>query len=94
MDQKDYELDFFKNNGFKRRQCKSCGKFFWSLGSSDVCGEAPCVEYTFIGKPLFKERMSVHEMRESFLSFLESKGHKRIARYPITARWRDDVFFT
>ena len=94
MDQKDYELEFFKSNGFQRRQCKSCGKFFWTLGENDSCGEAPCVEYNFIGKPLFKEKLSVHEMRESFLSFLEKNGHTRISRYPITARWRDDVFFT
>ena len=33
-------------------------------------------------------------MRESFLSFLEKRGHKRINRYPVVARWRDDVFFT
>ncbi|MFY9605295.1 MAG: alanine--tRNA ligase [Thermoplasmata archaeon] len=94
MDPKDYELDFFKNNGFQRKQCKSCGKFFWTLGDADLCGEAPCVEYTFVGKPLLKEKQSVHEMRESFLSFLERNGHTRVSRYPITARWRDDVFFT
>lgn len=94
MDPQDYDLEFFRSNGFQRRQCRSCGKFFWTLGDGDVCGEAPCVEYTFIGRPLFKEKLSVHEMRESFLSFLERNGHTRIARYPITARWRDDVFFT
>ncbi|MBU0684775.1 MAG: alanine--tRNA ligase [Thermoplasmatota archaeon] len=94
MDSKDYELEFFKSNGFQRRQCKSCGKFFWTLGENDTCGEAPCVEYTFIGKPLLKEKQNVHEMRESFLSFLEKNGHTRVSRYPITARWRDDVFFT
>ncbi len=94
MEPKDYELEFFKSNGFQRKQCKKCGKFYWTLGDSETCGEAPCVEYTFIGKPLFKEKLSVHEMRESFLSFLEKEGHTRIGRYPITARWRDDVFFT
>ncbi|MDQ1372444.1 MAG: alanyl-tRNA synthetase [Candidatus Thermoplasmatota archaeon] len=94
MDPKDYELEFFKSNGFQRKQCKSCGKFFWTLGDGETCGEAPCVEYTFIGKPLFKEKLTVHEMRESFLSFLEREGHTRVSRYPITARWRDDVFFT
>jgi len=94
MDTKDYELEFFKTNGFQRRQCKSCGKYYWTLGDNDTCGEAPCVEYTFIGKPLLKEKQNVHEMRESFLSFLERNGHTRISRYPITARWRDDVFFT
>lgn len=94
MDQGDYELEFFKRNGFQRRQCRTCGKHFWTLGDGDLCGEAPCVEYTFIGRPLFKEKKSVHDMREDFLAFLEREGHTRIARYPITARWRDDVFFT
>ena len=94
MEPKDYELEFFKNNGFARRQCSACGKYFWTLGENDKCGEAPCVEYSFIGRPLFKDRQSIHEMRESFLSFLERQGHERVARYPITARWRDDVFFT
>src|SRR5437667_1956550 len=32
-------------------------------------------------------------MREDFLSFLEQNGHARVKRYPIVARWRDDVFF-
>lgn len=94
MEPKDYELEFFRTNGFERRQCKICGKHFWTLADTDVCGEAPCIEYTFIGKPVLKERLSVHEMRESFLSFLEKEGHTRVSRYPITARWRDDVFFT
>ncbi|HUU07350.1 MAG TPA: alanine--tRNA ligase-related protein, partial [Thermoplasmata archaeon] len=94
MEPMDYELEFFTGNGFQRKQCKGCGRFFWTLGNRDSCGEAPCVEYTFIGNPLFKEKMNVHEMRESFLSFLEREGHTRVARYPITARWRDDVFFT
>jgi len=94
MDPKDYELEFFKANGFQRRLCSKCGKHFWTLGEPDTCGEAPCVEYSFIGKPLLKEKLSLHEMRESFLSFLERNGHTRVSRYPITARWRDDVFFT
>ena len=94
MEPKDYELEFFKGNGFQRRQCSRCGRHFWTLGDSDTCGESPCVEYSFIGNPPFKEKLSVHEMRESYLSFLEKEGHERIARYPITARWRDDVFFT
>ena len=94
MDEKEFELQFFKSNGFRRCQCKTCKRHFWSLGEHDTCGESPCIEYTFIGNPVFKQKISLHEMRESFLSFLEKKGHTRINRYPITARWRDDVFFT
>jgi alanyl-tRNA synthetase len=33
-------------------------------------------------------------MRSTYLSFFEKYGHTRINRYPIVARWRDDVFFT
>src|SRR3989475_180328 len=32
-------------------------------------------------------------MREDFLWFLEQNGNTRVKRYPIVARWRDDVFF-
>lgn len=33
-------------------------------------------------------------MREAFLSFLERNGHTRVKRYPVVARWRDDIFLT
>ena len=33
-------------------------------------------------------------MREEYLSFFEERGHGRVRRYPIVARWRNDVFFT
>jgi len=94
MDEKELALEFFLSNGFHRNKCRVCGRHFWSLGEHDTCGESPCVEYSFIGNPIFKEKESLREMRESFLSFLEKNGHTRIGRYPITARWRDDVFFT
>src|SRR6266566_1569614 len=42
---------------------------------------------------LFKKKLTYRAMREDFLSFLEQNGHTRVKRYPIVARWRDDVFF-
>jgi len=93
MDSREYDLEYFRNNGFRRKQCKSCRKMFWTLGDGEFCGEPPCVDYTFLGKSPMKKRLSVREMREEFLSFTESRGHKRINRYPIMARWRTDVFF-
>ena len=33
-------------------------------------------------------------MREAFLSFHERNGHARIDRYPVVARWRDDIYLT
>jgi len=93
-DPKEFELKFFIDNHFIRKQCPKCGRHFWSLGDWDCCGEPPCMEYTFIGNSPCARPFSLHEMRELFLSFFESEGHKRVTRYPIVARWRDDVFFT
>ena len=94
MAEGDYDLDFFKAEGFIRQQCKGCGEFFWARAEREFCGESPCIEYSFIGSPPTSKAMDVHQTREAFLSFLEKEGHTRVNRYPITARWRDDVFFT
>jgi len=94
MDPSEYQLKYFTDNGFIRKKCPRCGRHFWSMGSWDTCGEPPCEEYTFIGASPMKESLALHEMREVYLSFFESHGHKRVRRYPIVARWRDDVFFT
>ncbi|MHC1586291.1 MAG: alanine--tRNA ligase, partial [Candidatus Hecatellaceae archaeon] len=53
----------------------------------------PCVAYAFIGNPPTSRALTLAETREKFLSFLERHGHKRIAKYPVVARWRDDVYF-
>ncbi len=94
MTASEYELDFFKTEDFIRQQCGKCGRFFWARTERDLCGESPCIEYSFIGNPPTKEKHSLHETREKYLSFFEKHDHTRIKRYPITARWRDDVFFT
>ncbi len=90
----EFDLRFFTDNRFQRRICPKCGRAFWTLGDWETCGEPPCEEYTFIGRSPMKKPMDVHEMREAYLSFFEQEGHGRVRRYPIVARWRDDVFFT
>jgi len=90
----EYDLEFFKENGFVKKRCPKCERHFWTQSDKEICGEPPCDEYTFIGRSLMNKKLNLHEMREAYLSFFEKRGHARIARYPITARWRDDVFFT
>ena len=90
----DFDIQYFKDNGFLRQRCTRCGAYFWSLGRHEVCGEAPCAEYEFISRPAFKERLNIHEMRKKYLRFFENRGHTVIGRYPIVARWREDTFFT
>ncbi|MHC1596382.1 MAG: alanine--tRNA ligase [Candidatus Syntropharchaeales archaeon] len=94
MLEEEYQLDYFVTNDFHRAQCVKCGGYFWSRDPErQTCGDAPCDPYSFIGSPIF-EKKNVDEMREAFLSFFEARGHRRLRRYPVVARWRDDVFLT
>lgn len=94
MLEEEYQLDYFKNQGLVRKICKKCGSAFWTRDKTrEVCGDAPCEPYSFIGKPVFKPH-TPDQMREAFLSFFESNGHRRIERYPVAARWRDDIYLT
>ena len=94
MSEQDYQLEYFRNEGLERRICSSCGAAFWTRDPERrVCGDAPCEPYTFIGDPVFAPH-TLDEMREAYLSFFERSGHTRIDRYPVAARWRDDIYLT
>ena len=92
---KEYQIDFFKEEGFTRKRCRVCGSYFWTQGRGiDTCGDSPCQEYTFIGNPPTAKNFSVDETREAFLRFFEENNHTRIKPYPVIARWRADLFLT
>lgn len=92
---KELDLRFFHDRGYIRKSCPKCGDNYWTLnGELDLCGDPPCVEYDFIGNPLTNRPFTIEEMREEFLSFFESKEHTRLDRYPVVARWRDDIYLT
>jgi len=94
MLEEEYQLEYFTTKGLLRKICKKCGSAFWTRNpETEICGDAPCETYNFIGNPVFR-RHSVDEMREAFLSFFERNGHTRIERYPVAARWRDDIYLT
>jgi alanyl-tRNA synthetase len=91
----EYQLDFFSENGFVRKQCSKCGSHFWTRDTERAtCGDAPCDPYSFIGNPVFKKTFDLAEMREYFLNFFEDRGHTKLERYPVIARWRDDIYLT
>jgi len=49
-------LNFFRENGFIRKKCKSCGSYFWTLDEKrELCGDQPCVDFSFIGNPITKK---------------------------------------
>jgi len=94
MLENEYQLDYFRDHGLERKVCASCGSAFWTRDPErTLCGDAPCEPYAFIGKPVFRAH-TLGEMREAFLSFHERNGHARIERFPVVARWRDDIYLT
>ena len=94
MLEEEYQLDYFQSHGLERKVCTKCKAAFWTRNPDrQICGDAPCEPYMFIGNPVFRPH-SIDEMRETFLSFFEQHGHTRIERYPVAARWRDDIYLT
>ena len=87
-------LRFFQESGFSQQKCPKCNSFFWSTAEHELCGDAPCVEYSFIGKPLFSKPMNLDEAREEFLRFFEKQNHTRVPRAPVVARWRNDIYLS
>ena len=87
-------LSFFHDSGFTRQTCTKCKCFFWSTIERELCGDAPCVEYSFIGEPLFSKSMNLDEAREAFLSFFDKHDHTRVGRAPVVARWRNDIYLS
>ncbi len=95
MFEEEYELEFFKEKGHVRKVCESCGAGFWTLDEKDkLCGDTPCVEYSFIGSSPMNRTYGLDEVRDLYIKFFEERGHTKFDRYPVIARWRDDVFLT
>lgn len=93
MFKEEYELDYFKKKGFVRKQCSECGEYFWTLDKEmKTCQDTPCTDFEFIGDPPTSRAQTVPEMRKYFLDFFSERGHTPLERYPVVARWRDDVF--
>jgi len=93
LDESLFEVEVFRREGFVRKTCKRCGRRFWTLNpDQELCGDQPCVEYGFIGNPPKANSFDKRSLREAFLSFFERNGHGRVRRYPVVARWREDVY--
>src|SRR5438093_1304518 len=88
----EFALPYFREIGFNRRKCPSCGSNYWAAPEQTTCGEVPCASYSFIGTPPTKRPYSLAEMRIQFMDYFAERGHTRIKPYPIVARWRNDVY--
>jgi len=95
--QKDWKkywfVKLFEEKGFKRRQCKICGNFFWTLTDQTVCNNSTCRSYEFLGNPPTKRKLDYFTTWKTIEKFFVSNGHTSIKRYPTVCRWYP-LFFT
>jgi alanyl-tRNA synthetase len=90
-----YLVDLFKREGYVRKKCENCGKFFWTLDEDrSRCDDQPCSPYTFIGRPPTSKKFSYVEAWKAVESFFSKNGHAIVKRYPVVSRWRPDLYFT
>jgi alanyl-tRNA synthetase len=82
-----YKVKLFDELGFKRRQCKNCGKFFWTLTEQEVCNDSTCRPYEFIGKPPARKKLDYFETWQVIEKFFVNNGHVPLKSYPVVCRW-------
>ncbi|MFB6190578.1 MAG: alanine--tRNA ligase [Candidatus Nanohaloarchaea archaeon] len=93
--EKFFATDVLREKGFSRGKCENCGMRFWSYDEDrKICGEPECSGgYTFINDSPTSETYSYTEAWKKYERFMEERGYESIDRYPVIARWRDDVEF-
>ncbi|MCH8519800.1 MAG: hypothetical protein LAT82_03525 [Nanoarchaeota archaeon] len=92
--EKYFPVEMLKSLGFIRQQCSKCGVMFYSTQKREVCGDTSCVgEYSFIHNTPAKTSLEFSEVYEEFSKFMSKRGYTPVKRFPIVARWRDDLDF-
>ncbi len=92
--EKYYATSVLKSEGFSRKHCKKCGTYFWSVMSSDVCGNPACSGgFRFIGNTPATKKLDYIGVWNEFARLFKKWGYTPIKRYPVVARWRDDTDF-
>jgi len=90
-----YQVKLFENQGFERKSCLICKRFFWTLDENrNNCPDHSSDTYSFIGNPPTKNRFDYTEAWKEVESFFVKNNHTSINRYPVVCRWRDDLYFT
>ena len=93
--QRYYNVSLFENEGFRRKACSKCGRFFWTLDENiNFCPDHSENSYSFIDDPPTHKRFDYTQAWKEVESFFVQNGHKSVGRYPVVCRWRDDLYFT
>jgi alanyl-tRNA synthetase len=92
---KYYKVKLFEEQGYQRKACATCGRFFWTIDTNrNNCPEDSEDTYSFIGNPPTLKRFDYSQAWNEVESFFVKNGHTSVNRYPVVCRWRDDLYFT
>ena len=90
-----YKVKLFEEQGFTRKSCTKCGRFFWTLDSGrELCPDDGDDTYSFIGEPPTTKRFDYTQAWKQVEEFFVKNNHTSVSRYPVVCRWRDDLYFT
>ncbi|SHO42505.1 Alanine--tRNA ligase [Nitrosotalea sinensis] len=90
-----YKVELFEKEGFRRKSCVKCKRFFWTLDDGIIlCPDHIENSYSFIGEPPTNKRFDYTQAWKEVESFFVQNNHKSVGRYPVVCRWRDDLYFT
>ncbi len=92
---KYYRVALFAKEGYVRKKCQNCGKYFWTLNEKrTLCPEKPCQQYAFLGDPPSSRKFDYVDAWKTLETYFRKNGHESIRRYPVVCRWRPDLYFT
>ncbi|MFH1125931.1 MAG: alanine--tRNA ligase [Candidatus Altiarchaeota archaeon] len=92
--QKYYPVKSLKEMGFSRRICSKCGRGFWSVHESNVCGDSSCRGgFDFIGQKLTKKKFGYKEAWDEYVKVFKQWDYVPIKRYPVVCRWYEELYF-
>ena len=90
-----YKVKLFEEQGFIRKACTKCGRFFWTLDANrTLCPDDGTDTYSFIGDPPTTKRFDYTQSWKQVEKFFVKNNHTSVSRYPVVCRWRDDLYFT
>ena len=90
-----YKVKLFEEQGFIRKGCTKCGRFFWTLDANrTLCPDDGTDTYSFIGEPPTTKRFDYTQAWKQVEEFFVKNNHTSVSRYPVVCRWRDDLYFT
>ncbi|MBN1214895.1 MAG: alanine--tRNA ligase [Candidatus Lokiarchaeota archaeon] len=82
--------------GYMRKECVSCGTFFWTTHiNRKVCGDPMCSGgFQVVVDNPSKITLSYTDVWKKIVEILEPRGYVPIKRYPSVARWNPTSEFT